>query len=86
MRWNSASRRRTVAGGPRPSGRVNLPTSRFPIAAVSNGSVFNTLSGAADKLTGKSNNGWTFWQVARDGGWHDLAAIRQEYLEKSSAD
>ncbi|MCY4672352.1 MAG: DUF262 domain-containing protein [Bacteroidetes bacterium] len=53
---------------------------------VGNGSVFNALSGAGRKLTGKSINGWTFWQVYRDGNWHELATIRREYLETSAAD
>lgn len=50
------------------------------------GRVFDTLSGAANKLTGQSNNGWTFWQVNRDGVWCELATIRQTYLKMSTAD
>ncbi len=45
---------------------------------------FDTLSGAARKLTGKSNNGWDFWQVKRDGEWHELGSIRRKYLEDES--
>jgi uncharacterized protein with ParB-like and HNH nuclease domain len=41
---------------------------------------FDTLSGAADTLTGKSNNGWEFWRVDRPGGLRELARIREEYL------
>ena len=53
---------------------------------VGDGSAFNALSEAGRKLTGKSINGWTFWQVYRDGSWHELATIRREYLETSAAD
>lgn len=52
---------------------------------LDDGRVFDTLSGAAAKLTGQSNNGWTFWQVNRSGDWCELAAIRQAYLETSAA-
>lgn len=48
---------------------------------VADNSVFNSLSGAAKKLTGQSNNGWTFWQVYRDGDWHELAVIRRKFLD-----
>ena len=53
---------------------------------IETGQEFDTLSGAADKLTGKSNNGWTFWQVGREGTWRELAAIRQEYLAKNPSE
>ncbi len=52
---------------------------------VGNNDVFNTLSGAAAKLTGQPSNGWTFWQVDRDGEWRELADIRQKYLDMSTA-
>lgn len=44
------------------------------------GAEFDTLSGAADTLTGKSNNGWEFWWVSRPAGLRELARIREEYL------
>src|SRR5690606_11604718 len=40
---------------------------------VDDGRVFETLSGAADTLTGKSNNGWEFWTVSRPNGRVALA-------------
>ena len=52
---------------------------------VENGSEFATLSGAADKLTGKSNNGWTFWRVDRADSSRELAEIRREYLKLDPA-
>jgi hypothetical protein len=39
---------------------------------------FDTLSGAADTLTGKSNNGSEFWKVNRQGKPVELAQIREE--------
>ena len=47
---------------------------------------FDTLSGAADTLTGMSNNGWEFWQVNRPEGPTELARIREEYLAQIPAD
>lgn len=53
---------------------------------VENGMEFDSLSGAADKLTGVSTNGWTFWRVARADGTRELRQIREEYLALKSAD
>ena len=47
---------------------------------VEDGTEFDTLSGAADKLTGVSTNGWRFWRVTRAGGTRELGQIREEYL------
>ena len=47
---------------------------------VENGREFDTLSGAANHLTGKSNSGWEFWRVARSDGSPELGRIREEYL------
>ena len=47
---------------------------------IEGGREFDTLSGAADHLTGKSNNGWEFWRVVRSGTWGELGRIREEYL------
>ena len=51
-----------------------------------NGVEFDTLSGAAGSLTGKSNNGWEFWRIRRPEGVRDLALIREEYLTVRSDD
>ena len=53
---------------------------------IESGREFGTLSGAADHLTGKSNNGWDFWHVVRSGTWRELGQIREEYLKVSSSD
>lgn len=47
-----------------------------------NGVEFDTLSGAADTLTGKSINGWEFWCVNRPNGSSELARIREEHLTR----
>ena len=52
---------------------------------VESGKVFDTLSGAADSLTGKSNNGWEFWRVTRSGDSRELARVREEYLAVGTA-
>ena len=54
-----------------------LPEGRI---RVDSGKVFDTLSGAADNLTGKSCNGWAFWHVIRSRGLLELGRIREEYL------
>ena len=45
--------------------------------------VFRTLSGAADALTGKSCNGWTFWSVARSDGYVLLDDLRSRLLNQA---
>lgn len=45
---------------------------------------FDTLSGAADTLTGKSNNGWEFWKVNLLGASVELARIREKYLSSKA--
>lgn len=45
-----------------------------------NGSVFKTLSGAADSLTGASNNGWAFWSVTTDNQSIPLLDLRANLL------
>lgn len=47
---------------------------------------FDTLSGAADMLTGRSNNGWEFWRVHRATGLRELARLREEYLAQREPD
>ncbi|MGH8923850.1 MAG: GmrSD restriction endonuclease domain-containing protein [Acidimicrobiia bacterium] len=47
---------------------------------IDGGVEFDTLSGAADTLTGKSNNGWEFWRVEGLTGPRELARIREEHL------
>jgi hypothetical protein len=59
-----------------------LPEGRI---RIENGAEFDTLSGAADNLTGKANNGWEFWRVKRPGGPRELARIREEYLAEVGA-
>lgn len=41
---------------------------------------------AQDMLTGKSNNGWEFWQVQRGGEHTELARIREKYLADHHAE
>lgn len=53
---------------------------------VESGKEFDTLSGAADNLTGKSCNGWTFWHVSRSEKLIELARIREEYLALDTAE
>lgn len=48
---------------------------------TSDGQVYETLSGAADNLTGKNNNGWAFWEADVAGQRRSLAMIRDQYLE-----
>lgn len=51
---------------------------------LADGRVFDSLSGAADHLTGRSNNGWEFWSVDRAGGTKELADIRLAFLAAGS--
>lgn len=55
-------------------------------AYTEDGVEFDTLCGAADMLTGKSNNGWEFWQVQRGGEHTELARIREKYLADHHAE
>ncbi len=48
---------------------------------IEDGTEFDSLSGAADALTGLSNNGWEFWRIDRDGDHRPLVAIREELLD-----
>lgn len=50
---------------------------------VQDGREFDSLSGAADRLTQRSNNGWEFWSLDRPDDRRDLAAIRLEFLRRS---
>lgn len=50
------------------------------------GAEFDTLSGAANTLTGMSNNGWEFWRVDGPTGPRELARIREEYLATNPQD
>lgn len=54
-----------------------LPDGRI---RTESGVEFDTLSGAADTLTGRSNNGWEFWRVSRREGSRELARMREEYM------
>lgn len=47
---------------------------------------YDTLSAAADALTGKSNNGWEFWSTVRDGQQTPLAEIRREFMNRPSSE
>ena len=60
-----------------------LPEGRI---RVESGKAFDTLSGAADNLTGKSNNGWAFWRVIRSERLLELGRIREEYLALDSVE
>lgn len=48
-------------------------------------STYDTLSAAANALTGKSNNGWGFWSAERSGEEVPLTQIRREYINDSTA-
>lgn len=47
---------------------------------TADGSEYETLTGAADNLTGKTNNGWDFWQLDEVGSKRSLLTLRDEYL------
>lgn len=64
-------------------GATVLPDGRI---RTDNGVEFDTLSGAADTLTGKSNNGWEFWRVSQPEGLTELAGIRETYLAQIPTD
>ena len=41
--------------------------------------IFDTPSGAAEKLTGRSINGWDWWSVLKDGREIKLSVFREKY-------
>jgi hypothetical protein len=45
---------------------------------------FDSLSSAAEALTGKATNGWEFWKIRSSGADRELARIREAYLEDSA--
>lgn len=49
------------------------------------GEIFDTPSGAARSITGKSENGWAFFRLSQTGR-RSLSDLFQEYVDQTSAD
>lgn len=58
-----------------------LPDGRVDV----DGQIFDTPSGAARSITGKSENGWAFFRLSPTGR-RSLSDLFQEYVDQTSAD